>query len=132
MCQTIFYLGFISFYLVHNLKNIYMEGFGDKNNRNQSKKKKERERTNLNLDSSNHVFILPSFLEDSPRIHRDSFLGSQLFSLSTMHEMMLSSSYYLSYWKVSSQSHHGASVGNLSYHSIQFSSFFFFLSFCWD
>ena len=92
------------------------------------KKKKERERTNLNLDSSNHVFILSSFLENSPRIHWDSFLASQLFSLSTMHEIMLSSSYSFSYWKVSSRSHHGASVGNLSYHSMQFSSFI--LSFC--
>ena len=92
------------------------------------KKKKERERTNLNLDSSNHVFILPSLLENSPRIHWDSFLASQLFSLSTMHEIMLSSSYSFSYWKVSSQSHHGASVGNLSYNSMQFSSFI--LSFC--
>ena len=124
MCQTIFCLGFIPLYLVHNLENIYIEGFGDKNNRNQSKKKKKkRKRTNLNLDSSNQAFILPSFLEDRPRSHWDSFLGSQLFSLSTMNEMMLSYSYYFNYWKVSS---HGDSVGNLSYHSIQFSSFYFF------
>ena len=85
-------------------------------------KKKKKERTNLNLDSSNQAFIFSSFLEDRPRSHWDSFLGSQLLSLSTMHEMM-SSTYYFNYWKVSS---HGASVGNLSYHSIQFSSFFFF------
>ena len=124
-----FLSGIYPLYLVHNLDNIYTKDFGDKNNRNQSKKKKkERERTNLNLDSSNHVFILSSFLENSPRIHWDSFLAPQLFSLSTTHEIMLSSSYSFSYWKVSSRSHHGASVGNLSYHSMQFSSFI--LSFC--
>ena len=121
MCQTIFCLGFIPLYLVHNLENIYIEGFGDKNNRNQSKKKKERE-NKRKFGFIQSSFIFSSFLEDRPGSHWDSFLGSQLLSLSTIHEIM-SSTYYFNYWKVSS---HGASVGNLSYHSIQFSSFFFF------
>lgn len=50
----------------------YNEDFGSKNNNNKQKQ--------LNLYSSNYVFILPSLL-----VTGHAFLGSQLFSLNTVH-----------------------------------------------